>query len=132
MNSLISKAFVKNNQLTALDDSNNWSWQKADQSFLKKKVRESDVCGRLCKVQNILGNLENHTHVQRYACSQERTEKVPIDHFQLSLRLCTGMKWRLRQSCRLPAGTWKTFPNTNTEHLCEGWKKISVESLVDD
>lgn len=33
--------------------------------------------GHFAKFQNILGNLENYTHVQKCAYTQKRTEKSP-------------------------------------------------------
>lgn len=67
-----------------------------------------------------------------------RTKNILISHHWQTLRLWTNRKLKLRQSYKLPVGTFKTGP-THSETRSKGWetypykafKEISVQSQAD-
>lgn len=75
------------------------------------------------KLWYIPGALEGHIHMQGYVHAQGRPEKVIISHFWLTLRLCTSIKWRLRQSYKF-LEHWRGAPTHTQSSSSKAWKLV--------
>lgn len=79
---------------------------------------------------HIPGNLESQVHVQGCAHALERLEKALSAHLWLNLRLCASRKWKLRQSCKLPAECGRCAPTCMQRSISMACTLTSVKSSL--